>query len=444
MLSEHNPELLRQIQIDELVPAISRWTKLGGVVLIGTCGLAVLLAAIIKYPITVRSPATVRPAGEQRIIEASGQGIVKSILVKENQTVAKGEAIAIIDDSQLLTKKSQILDSIRQNQLQISQINAQLQALQTQIAAEANSIQREIASTKADLSRNQREYQDKQNITQAEVEEAKATLEFAKEELKRYKQLGNTGAIATLQIKEKEQTFKAAIAKLQRAKTGLNPSIAAVTMVQERMSQEKAKGESTLAALNKERETLIQGQIAIQNKINLDQQEITQINRDLRKTIIRTLEAGTVLKLDIRNPGQVVQPGQAIAQISPNQAPLVVKARVDAADISKVKLCKTVQVAECSEGKVIMRISAYPYPDYGTINGAVRGITADAITPQTNSNIGVSPYYEVTIQPDRFHLTKANQSYAIQPGMEVTADIISQQETVLTFILRKARLLTNL
>jgi multidrug efflux pump subunit AcrA (membrane-fusion protein) len=71
MLSEHNPELLRQIQIDELVLAISPWTKLGGIVLIGTCGLAVLLAAIVKYPITVRSPATIRPTGELRIIEAS-------------------------------------------------------------------------------------------------------------------------------------------------------------------------------------------------------------------------------------------------------------------------------------------------------------------------------------------------------------------------------------
>jgi multidrug efflux pump subunit AcrA (membrane-fusion protein) len=300
--------------------------------------LAVLLAAIVKYPITVRSPATIRPAGELRIIEASGQGIVKSILVKENQTVAKGEAIAIVDDSQLLTKKSQILDNIRQNQLQISQINAQLRALQTQIAAEANSIKREIASTKADLSRNRREHQDRQNI----------------------------------------------------------------------------------------------------------KQEITQINRDLHKTVIRTLEAGTVLKLEIRNPSQVVQPGQAIAQIAPSQAPLVVKARVDAADISKVRLCKTPAVAECSEGKVIMRISAYPYPDYGTINGAVRRITADAITPPTNSNLGVLPYYEVTIQPDKLHLTKGNQTYAIQSGMEVTADIISKQETVLTFILRKARLLTNL
>lgn len=122
--------------------------------------------------------------------------------------------------------------------------------------------------------------------------------------------------------------------------------------------------------------------------------------------------------------------GDAIAQIAPNNTPLVIKARIAAADISKVRVCKAVQVTECTEGKVIMRISAYPYPDYGTLNGAVRGITADAITPQTNSNIAVAPYYEITIQPDRLNLIKGNKSYSIQPGMEITADIISQEETV--------------
>lgn len=42
------------------------------------------------------------------------------------------------------------------------------------------------------------------------------------------------------------------------------------------------------------------------------------------------------------------------------------------------------------------------------------------------------------------YLEKQNQQYLIQPGMEVAADIISKEETVLTFILRKARLLTDL
>ena len=67
-----------------------------------------------------------------------------------------------------------------------------------------------IASVKANLSPNQRDYWDRGITTQTEVQEAEATLELAREELKRYQQLGNTGAIATLQIKEKEQAFKAA------------------------------------------------------------------------------------------------------------------------------------------------------------------------------------------------------------------------------------------
>ena len=37
-----------------------------------------------------------------------------------------------------------------------------------------------------------------------------------------------------------------------------------------------------------------------------------------------------------------------------------------------------------------------------------------------------------------------NKSIGNQPGMEIAADIICQEESVLTFILRKARLLTDL
>jgi multidrug efflux pump subunit AcrA (membrane-fusion protein) len=56
----------------------------------------------------------------------------------------------------------------------------------------------------------------------------------------------------------------------------------------------------------------------------------------------------------------------------------------------------------------------------------------------------VAPYYEITIQPQRPYLVKGEHQYPIQPGMEVAADIISREETVLTFILRKVRLLTDL
>ncbi|MGV0102870.1 HlyD family secretion protein [Nostoc sp. DSM 114160] len=443
MLIDPQPDFLRPVESDEYLPPISSWTRLGGIFLIGSVGAAFGLASVIQYNIVVRADGTVRPTGEIRLVQAAAEGTVRSIRVKENQVVKRGDEIALLYDTQLQSKKSQIAGNIRQNHLQRTQIDAQLRALQTQITAESKSMGQAIISAQADLSRNQRDYGDKRITTKAEVDEVEASVELAREELKRYQQLAETGAIAALQIKEKEQAFKAALARLERIKTGLNPTSANVEIAQERIAQERAKGESMLAALNKERQELIGRQVEIQNQISSAQEELKQLSTELQKTVIQASEAGTILKLELRNPGQVVRAGDAIAQIAPSKAPLVIKARVAASDISKVQVCKVVQVTKCSQGEVQMRFSAYPYPDYGILKGAVRAITADAITSQVNGN-PIAPYYEVTIEAERPYLKKGDKSYPIQPGMEVTADIISKKETVMTFILRKARLLTDL
>ncbi|MEH1911828.1 MAG: HlyD family efflux transporter periplasmic adaptor subunit [Nostoc sp.] len=444
MLIDPQADFLRLVENDEYLPPVSIWTRLGGIFLIGSVGTAFGLASVIQYNIIVKADATVRPTGEIRLVQAAAEGTIISIKVKENQVVKKGDTIALIENSQLQTKKSQILGTIQQNQLQRSQIDAQLKALKAQMAAESNAMRQAISSAKSDLSRNKRDYQDKQITSEADVQEIQASVELAKEELKRYEQLGNTGAIAALEIKEKEQAFKAATARLEHAKAGLNPSDANVAIAQERIAQELTKGESTLAQLNKEEEEIIRRQVEIQNQISSAQQELKQTFTELQKTVIRTSEAGTILKLELRNAGQVVRPGDVIAQIAPNKAPLVIKARVAASDISKVKVCKVVQVTKCPEGEVKMRVSAYPYPDYGILQGAVRDISADAITSQGSNNIPIAPYYEVTIEAQKLYLKKSDKSYPLKSGMEISAEIISKKETLLTFILRKARLLTDL
>lgn len=443
MFNDLTPDLIRQVKRDDFLPDISLWTTLGGFFLVGTVGAVITLANLIKYNVTVKASAIVRPSGEVRLVQATTEGAIKTIQVKDDQMVKKGDVIATIDDSQLQIKKSQLQGNIQQSQLQQRQIDAQLKALQTQVTAETNSTQRSIASAQADKSRNQRDYQDRQITAKTEVQEAEAALDLAKEELKRYQQLGNTGAIATLQIKEKEQVFKAAFARFQRTKAGLNPSGANVVIAQERIAQEQARGESTLATLNKEKQELIRHQIEIKNQVSNFQKELKQVQNELQKSTIRTTESGTILKLELRNSGQVVRSGDAIAQISPVNAPLIIKARVAAQDIAKVKVCKAKKASDCGQGKVQLRVSAYPYPDYGVIIGSVRAISTDVMTPQTNLDNLVAPYYEVTIQSQEFFLQKNNQYYFIKAGMEIDADIVFREETVLTFILKKARLLTD-
>ncbi len=452
MLSDPPPDLLRSVNIDEFLPPIGLWTTLGSVFLVGTVGVAVTLAAVVKYNVTVKAPAIVRPTGDVRIVQAPIEGTVTRISVKENQIVKQGDAIATLDDSQLQTKKSQLIGSIQNSKQQFAQIAAQVNELNRQQIAESSLMNRTVASAQADLSRQQRDYQDRQTITQSDVKEAEASLELARAQMAQYQQLRNTGAVAQLQIKEKEEAFKAAQARLERTQAALNPSTASVAIATEQIAQARARGESTLATLNKERESLLQRQVEIQNQINRDTRELQQLEIELSKTVIRSPASGTILKLALRNPSQVVRPGDAIAQIAPNNASLVIKARVAAQDIGKVKVCKLEKVRDCAEGKVQLRVSAYPYPDYGTLKGAVKAIAPDSITSQSNTPSvagaiatgAADSYYEITIQPERPYLVKDNRQYPIQPGMEATADIIAKEETVLTFMLRRTRLLTDL
>jgi HlyD family secretion protein len=128
-----------------------------------------------------------------------------------------------------------------------------------------------------------------------------------------------------------------------------------------------------------------------------------------------------------------------VAEIAPNYAPLIIKAVIPTQEIKNVALGQTAQ----------MRINACPYPDYGTLTGVVKAISPDAIKPNndntstsSSSNSNAS-YFEVTIQPDSLAFGNGRQCN-LQAGMEAQADIISKQETALQFILRKARLITDL
>lgn len=137
---------------------------------------------------------------------------------------------------------------------------------------------------------------------------------------------------------------------------------------------------------------------------------------------------------------QNVHTGDEIAQIAPDNSSLAIKGLVRNADISKVKIGQQVQI----------RIWACPYPDYGTLKGEVIKISPDAISLEEKIASPTSPvtakqgFYEVTIKPFTNSLRKQGQSCNLQLGMEGRADIISREETMIKFLLRKARLITDL
>jgi multidrug efflux pump subunit AcrA (membrane-fusion protein) len=502
MVSHFNADSLPPVQSSEFLPPISRWVTLGSLVLVGGVGGATALASVIEYKVTVKGQATIRPTGELRLVQAATEGQIANVFVQENQAVKKGDVLATIDDSRLQTKKSQLQSNTQQAQMQLLQIDAQIKALNQQIKAETERKNRAVSSAQAELNRVQRNYRDRQITVRAEVEEAQANLKKAEKEwyqaqvelrstranlksteaaLKaaqskrdRYQKVVQEGALSLNQLEEvqlevaqqqqavevrratieaqklliaqQQQAVAAVRAKLQRTQAALNPSDAEVAIAQENIAQENARGQATLATLNREWEALFQQRIQMKNQFQRDTSELQQIESDLNQTKITVTEDGIISRLNLRNPGQTVRMGEEIAQIVPSNAPLAIKAAVAPDDVSKLEKGQKVQ----------MRVSACPYPDYGTLQGVVSQISKDTIKSQKGQTVpsvanistpswdSTASFYEVTILPDGLSLGRRNHQCTIQSGMEGTADIISRQETVLKFMLRKARLITNL
>ncbi len=491
---------LSVVEANDFMPPISLWTKLGGLFMAGSIGVAIALAAFTPYQVTVKAQAKVRPAGELKIVEAETEGTVIEIAAKENQKVNKGDIIATIDNSRLATQKSQLESNIQQATLQLQQIKAQITAQKNRLEAETRSINRAVASAQAQLARSHRELQDSNHTANAEVAEAYANLNSTQEELNqaqtelislqadlksaqaslnaakskrdRYQIIAQSGALSQNQLEEaildveqkeqqvitqqatiqrqnqeiarRKQAVAAATARLNNTQVALNPSDAEVAIAQENIEREKATGQATLSRLKQEQEALIQQQIEIQQQQTRDRQELQQLEKELNKTAIKATANGTLFQLNLRNSGQIVTLGAEIAQIVPLDNSLVIQALVPAQEIDQVELDRPVQI----------KVSACPYPDFGTLKGKVRDLAPDAITPQGNSNSSNSAttsspnlaggFYRVAIEPESLALGKGKNQCEIQLGMEGRAEIIAKEETVLQFLLRKSRLSMNL
>ncbi|MEH2242818.1 HlyD family secretion protein [Nostoc sp.] len=500
MISNSPKNFLPLVQDNEFLPPISRWTTFGGLIILFVLSLAVPVAALVKYKVTVKGQAVVRTTGELPIVQAATEGQVMQIYVKENQTLQKGDIIATIDDSRLQTKKNELQTNIQQARLQLIQTVPQINALDNQIQAESDRTNRTIASAKAELKGRDRDHQDKKITTITELQEAEANIKMAQEELyageaqlqsalanlhateaalgaatskqNRYESAATQGALsrdqveevqlavkqqqqavqaqkATYQAQEKtnerlKQAVNGAIAKRARAIAALNPSNAEVAVATEHIAQEKASGEVNKATLERERQTLIKEKIETEKQLERQENELKQVEIDLKQTTITATADGIISKLNLRNPGQTLRAGEEVVQIVPGHAPLVIKAAVGSEEKGKIKIGQKVQ----------MRVSACPYPDYGTLKGEVKAISPDAISSQkndanadTNSTpkaTAVGAFYEVTIQPEKLALGRTSKKCQIQLGMDGRVDIITREETVLQFLLRMARLITDL
>jgi HlyD family secretion protein len=433
-------DVLEPIKTNEFLPPVSRWVTAGSWFIVLALGGAIAASFVVNYRTTVKVPAVIRPSGEPRLVQSIATGAVVKINVAENTRVKRGDIIASLNTSSLDAQAVQLLANFDQSQAKLQQFNAQMTTLDQQMAAEAAQSQRTVAASAADFDQVRRTQQNLTITAEADVQEAQAQINLAAQEVEGYRQLVDSGAVSRLQLAEKESALASAQARMLKLQAALNPSAGEVLAAEERIAQAQAGGAATLAGLQQSKQALVQQSLEIQQQMKVTEQELAQVMLGLQNAEVRSPVDGVLYELSLRNIGQVLNPGETIAKIVPDEVPIEIKAKVPAQQISKVEVGMPAQ----------MRVSSCPFSEYGTVSGKVKAVSPDTLTQQPTSGgsplpAAASAFYSVLIQPEVAMLesTAGNPQCTLQPGTEGRITIVSREETVVTFLRRKAGLMTQ-
>ena len=152
-------------------------------------------------------------------------------------------------------------------------------------------------------------------------------------------------------------------------------------------------------------------------------QIVAQRKEQLDFTEIHSPMDGVVRNVRLTTLGGVAKPGEEIMQIVPVDDDLIIEVKVKPADIAFVKPGLTATV----------KLDAYDYSIYGTLEGKVTYISADTLNEDVRNN--EQPYYRVQVKTSiRNLVSKKNERIDVQPGMTATVDIKTGRKSVLNYL----------
>lgn len=143
------------------------------------------------------------------------------------------------------------------------------------------------------------------------------------------------------------------------------------------------------------------------------------------QTIVKSPVDGVVSAVDVTTEGQVLQPGEVLANIVPAGIKLIIEAQVQAQDISFVHVGQ----------KSNITFSAFDPGVYGTFKGVVKEVSATSRVLGENQ----VPTYSTLIEIN----DEKAESINIQSGMMIDASIIGQKRTVFGYIFNPVTKLTR-
>ena len=141
---------------------------------------------------------------------------------------------------------------------------------------------------------------------------------------------------------------------------------------------------------------------------------------------VRSPVKGYVKTIANKTPGGVVQPGTPFAEIVPVEESLLIEARVRPQDIAFVSIGQ----------KAVVKLAAYDFSIYGSLEGRVEMVSADSTQPQPQQGLPPEPYYIAHVRTTKSVIDYGGKALPVIPGMTAQVDVLTGKKSVLHYWLK--------
>lgn len=393
-----------------------------------------LWAYLAPLDIIAVAPGRIIPQGYLQIVQPSESGVIKEILVSEGAQVKAGQILARMDARLSDADSRQLQNELNLKRLQLRRVDAELSGvplrrladdppeLYAQVEAQLHARrQAHLGALEIERAVLLKAEQDLKSAAEIEAKLQKTIPIFAQQEAA-YDQLvkdGFAGKLMHLERQrdriEKEQDLRAQqfnSASLKATISQVTKRIVHITSsYRQQLQNEKVEAEAQYHKLRQD----------------WDKQAHRHALLELKAP-----QEGIVKDLATHTLGSVVAPGTVVMTLVPAGDALLAEVWVTHLDAG---LVEAGQLAR-------LKLTAYPFQQYGLLSGRVKHISPDASEPAEQRNAktaGIADQpassFRALIALPEPYIEAQQKRYRLSPGMQVNAEIKLGTRTVLQYLL---------
>ena len=391
-----------------------------------------------KLDIVASAEGHLVPQTYVKIVQPADAGIVQEILVKEGETVKAGQVLMRMDTRLAKADEQSIKMELAIKSLQLRRIDAELAGaplvrkaddpgdLFRQVNAQYRDRRQSYVDTLAQQQEALKKAQHEYDAAKEVMTKLREVTPILKQQADAYANLGKEGFAGQVMVRDKQREYVEKAQDLRAQDATVASLQAAMAQARQQLSQIASKYRSDLQ--NERVDT--EGQYQ-----KLQQEWIKQEHKS-GLLELKASQAGIVKDLATHTIGTVVSPGTVLLSIVPENEPLVAEVMVKNDDVGFV----------FPQQKVKVKLAAYPFEQYGMLEGQVSHIGPDVSDAQASardqnkdSSSTQNLAYKALVSLNSQVLQAQGERFKLVPGMQVVAEINQGQRTVMEYLLSPVR-----